>query len=325
MQSICFPARVVRVALENSPCPLDCSGAADEFVITGRDRLYKVPGEFTVVRCSACGLMRTDPRPTLETIGCFYPPEYSPHQRREGKEFTLRDRAAGLAHRLMNAWRVPDLPAGNLLEIGCGSGGYLLWMAHHSWNVAGIEMSQPAGEKARSLGFPVHIGPLQTTAAPEALHDLTIGWMVLEHLHDPIKSLRKLAGWTRPGGWLAISVPNAASREASFFGDSWFALELPRHLYHFTPKTIVAVLAAGGWKSRKIYHQRSVDNVIASCGYSLETSRPGVRRWLSRKLIEYPTNVPLHFLTYPFLFPVASALAIFGETGRMTILAQKAD
>jgi hypothetical protein len=42
-------------------------------------------------------------------------------------------------------------------------------------------------------------------------------------------------------------------------------------------------------------------------------------------LIQYPTNVPLHFLTYPFLFPAAAVLAMFGQTGRMTVLAQKID
>lgn len=314
------------VLLENAPCPMGCANAQDEFVIAGRDRLHNLPGEFTVVRCNGCGLMRTDPRPTLETMGYFYPRDYSPHQRRPGKKLTVRDRIAGRAHRLLNAWRIPNMPPGRLLEFGCGPGSYLLWMANMGWSTAGIETSRSAGEAARSLGFPVHIGPLETAPPPQAPYDLSVGWMVLEHLHDPVKALRNLADWTPDGGWLAISVPNAASREFSLFGDSWFALQVPTHLYHFTPATIRSLLKKGGWVQRRIFQQRNVDNLIASCGNLLEgNSDRKIFQRLSRSLLSFPTNVALHFLTYPILFPIACILAALGQTGRMTVLAQKAE
>jgi DNA modification methylase len=170
------------------------------------------------------------------------------------------------------------------------------------------------------------VGPVETAPAPEAPYDLCVGWMTVEHLHDPIKALRNLASWTRNGGWLAISLPNAASKEFTLFGDSWFALELPRHLYHFTPKTIHSALAGAGWEVQHIYHQRNVDNLIASCGYYLENiSSSRFFQKLSRQFVRFPTNVPLHFLIYPLLFPIACVLATFGQTGRMTVLAKKAD
>jgi len=77
---------------------------------------------------------------------------------------------------------------------------------------------------------------------------------------------------------------------------------------------------------RRIYQQRNVDNLIASCGYLLENvSSSRIFQGLSRQLIRFPTNVPLHFLTYPALFPFASILAALGQTGRMTVLAQKTE
>lgn len=314
------------VLLENVPCPLGCAGARDEFVLIGRDRLHKLPGEFTVVRCSVCGLMRTNPRPTLDTIGYFYPRDYAPYHKPAGKKLTVRDHIAARAHRLLNAWRIPKLPPGRLLEFGCGPGGYLVWVAHQGWTGAGIETSEEAAQTARSLGFPVHVGPLETAPDPAAPYDLSVGWMVVEHLHDPVKALRNLAKWTRDRGWLAISLPNAASKESSLFGDSWFALELPRHLYHFTPATVTLVLQKAGWEVRRIYQQRNVDNIIASCGYLLENvSKSETFCNLSRQLVNFPTNVPLHFLTYPVLFPIACVLAMLGQTGRMTVLAQKTE
>ena len=192
--------------------------------------------------------------------------------------------------------------------------------------MAGIETSPEAAQIALSLGFSVHVGPLETAPDPDAPYDLNVGWMVVEHLHDPLKALRNLAAWTRDGGWLAISLPNAASKEFSLFGDSWFALELPRHLYHFTPATITLMLKKAGWEVRRIYQQRNVDNLIASCGYLLENvSSSRIFQGLSRQLVRFPTNVPLHFLTYPALFPFACVLAALGQTGRMTVLAQKTE
>src|SRR5436190_7312462 len=65
------------LALEERPCPLGCA-QADEPVLVARDRLHGRPGEFRVVRCRACGLMRTNPRPTAASIGRYYPDEYGP-------------------------------------------------------------------------------------------------------------------------------------------------------------------------------------------------------------------------------------------------------
>jgi len=66
------------VIFESKPCPLGCE-TDDKFILTGRDRLLNLPGEFTVVRCKGCGLMRTNPRPTPKTIGFYYPDNYGPY------------------------------------------------------------------------------------------------------------------------------------------------------------------------------------------------------------------------------------------------------
>src|SRR5262245_4707604 len=67
-----------KVVLELSPCPLGCP-PGEEPVVQGHDRLHNLPGLFHVVRCNSCGLMRTDPRPTSESIGYYYPEDYGPY------------------------------------------------------------------------------------------------------------------------------------------------------------------------------------------------------------------------------------------------------
>ncbi|HEX8775518.1 MAG TPA: class I SAM-dependent methyltransferase [Pyrinomonadaceae bacterium] len=313
------------VVFENQPCPLGCP-PEDELVLVGRDRLHDLPGEFRVVRCRACGLIRTNPRPTPQTMAFYYPDDYGPyHDTRvrvpNGTPFGLNALKRSLTNRLNHftlADHVPALAPGRMLEFGCASGLFMHSMAALGWKVEGIEFAEKAAAEARSLGYPVHAGALEDAPEPEERYDLVVGWMVLEHLHDPVKALSKLHSWTRPGGWLAVSTPNVGSLEFSLFKDAWLALHLPNHLYQYTPETITRVLERGGWQVREVFHQRQLSNLLASCGFVLKDRRSLAR--LSEKLIRFPENGgKLHYL----LYPVSYLLSLAGQTGRMTVWAQK--
>ncbi len=311
----------MQVQLEDSPCPLGCP-AHDEIVLMGNDRWHNLPGEFQVVRCCTCGLMRTDPRPTIETISFYYPDDYQPHagiQVNTGSVQLLYKRAA---HWLLNIERLPPIQPGRMLEFGCGSGKFLHRMAKQGWEVEGIEIAGAPAKTAQALGYTVHIGALERAPDPSHSYHLVVGWMVLEHLHDPVKALRKLWNWTYPGGWLVVSVPNAASLEFRFFGPAWYALELPRHLYHFTPGTLGGMLEAAGWQVERILHQRTLANLAGSVGYVLQGSRYANRlASFTKNLLGFHSSSPAHILTYPLAF----LLALFGQTGRMTVWARKPD
>lgn len=311
------------VVLESRPCPLECRGK-DELILKGWDRIHHLPGKYTVVRCKSCGLMRTDPRPTLDTIGYYYPAQYGPYQ---GTIVTNRNASNGT----YSAWELwikkifqfhtntyPDLIPGRLLEIGCASGAFLHKMALHGWKVEGLEFSETAASSARSLGYPVFSGPVEHAPEPSYSYDMIAGWMVLEHLHDPVAALQKLHSWTNKDGWLVISVPNADSLEFRIFEDRWYALQLPTHLFHYTAETLRKVLQKGGWKTVKVFHQRTLSNLIASSGYWLQDH--GIWNWLARSLTNYPDKV--HYSAY-FLYPFALILSLLGQTGRVTVWAKR--
>src|SRR5574340_1228707 len=221
------------IQLESVPCPLHCS-ENDEIVLVGRDRLHCLPGEFTIVKCRTCGLMRTNPRPTSGSIGFYYPDNYGPYigtrvahsqsHRFSGIKSFLRPLIKWVFNSKTDS--LPPLPPGRLLEIGCASGSFLHKMAACGWQVEGIEFSEKAAQAASQLGYKVHAGSLESAPAPEQPFNLIVGWMVLEHLHDPIGCLKKLHEWASPGAWLVLSVPNAASLEFRIFKDKWYALQL---------------------------------------------------------------------------------------------------
>lgn len=296
----------------------------DKMLLTGRDLLHDLPGEFSVVKCRSCGLTRTNPRPTSDSIGLYYPDDYGPYvgtQVRPANPAHNSDIKTILKHFVnrvidFNTTRLPPMAPGRMLELGCASGSYLHRMAAHGWQVQGIEFSEKAAKAAGQLGYDVHAGPLETAPNPDEPFDLIVGWMVLEHLHNPVDCLKKLRQWAKPGAWLVLSVPNAGSLEFRIFKDKWYALQLPTHLHHFTPQTLENMLQITGWKLEKVHHQRVLSNLIASTGYVLR-GKGYVKT--GQKFIDFPEqagrwNYVLH--------PLAWLLSVFGQTGRMTVWAR---
>jgi 2-polyprenyl-3-methyl-5-hydroxy-6-metoxy-1,4-benzoquinol methylase len=314
------------VELESRPCPLGCA-PDDEPILTGRDRLHGLPGEFQVVRCSGCGLMRTNPRPTPDSMTFYYPEDYGPYTSTKvesGSDRTsIRQRLSRLAKRLIDLRidSLPPLPAGRMLEIGCASGSFLHRMSALGWQVHGIEFSESPAKAAQALGYQVHCGSLETAPAPPHAYDLIVGWMVLEHLHEPALALQKLHSWARPGARLALSVPNAGSWEFRFFKDAWYALQLPNHLYHLTIKTLASLLEQSGWRIEKTLHQRDLSNLVISCGYVLQDRRvlPRIASWL------IDSSKQRKGLLFVALLPFAYLMSALGQSGRTTVWAVRKD
>lgn len=256
------------VKLEDSPCPLGCP-KNDEIVLTGRDRLHNLPGEFTVVKCHSCGLMRTNPRPTPDTIGFYYPNEYGPYQ---SPETLVAKTSTGFKKWLrkllgLDARAMPPIAAGHLIEIGCASGTYMEQMRREGWVVEGIEFSDSAAQFARKKGLVVQVATVESAVAPAQPVDVVAAWMVLEHLHEPVNALRKLLTWVKPNGYLIASVPDAGSLIHQPFAEKRYDLHLPNHLYHFTANTVAKVLERSGWQLTRIFWQRNCNTLLLSSEY----------------------------------------------------------
>lgn len=67
------------IQFEFRPCPNGCF-TNDKNVIESTDRISGVSGIYKIVKCNTCKLMRTNPRPTVDSINIYYPAEYGPYQ-----------------------------------------------------------------------------------------------------------------------------------------------------------------------------------------------------------------------------------------------------
>jgi SAM-dependent methyltransferase len=124
-------------------------------------------------------------------------------------------------------------------------------MAALGWEAWGIEMDpRAAANAAKGVGAAerVFVGRALDADYPPESFDAVVGSHVVEHLHDPLELLRRARGWLRAGGELRLWAPNIASLESRVFGAHWSALDVPRHLHHFTPTTLGAVLAEAGFE-----------------------------------------------------------------------------
>jgi 2-polyprenyl-3-methyl-5-hydroxy-6-metoxy-1,4-benzoquinol methylase len=211
------------------------------------------PGlRFAIVQCRHCDLIYTNPRPTEVTIGRFYPADYRPHAPRGKRAVRLPSR---FWSRLFGRpcperrGRLPLVGGGRLLDFGCGGGSYLRRMSHLGWRVTGLDASPRAVEQVRDeLACDVYQGTLPHSDLAAGSFDVITMWQSLEHVHRPMEVLRSAYELLRPGGKIFVAVPNIAGLPATWFGENWFGLDLPRHLTHFTPGTLARMLLAAGFR-----------------------------------------------------------------------------
>lgn len=235
----CLPT----VEWEETDCPLcDCEGSS--LVLEAPDRLPSTGGLwFAVVQCQNCGLCFTNPRPTPASIRQFYPADYRPHRRREGRP----SRADWLFH---TRWPIPARRPGRLLDFGCGGGGgFLHEMQCRGWTVTGLDVSETAiAHLCDKHALPALSGSLPHPELPVAQFDLITMWNSLEHVHSPRTVLEEARRLLAPGGQLVVAVPNIDSLAFRWFGPCWYGLDLPRHLSHFAPWTLHLLLERAGFR-----------------------------------------------------------------------------
>lgn len=129
------------------------------------------------------------------------------------------------------------------LDVGCGRGVLLQGFLEEGVDALGIERGGAGFEAIEGI----EALSLDDLLASGRKFDVIVIWHVLEHLSDPQESLHKCRQLLASGGSLFVEVPNFGSWQAGLFKSRWFHLDLPRHLFHFTPATLAAALREAGF------------------------------------------------------------------------------
>lgn len=241
---------------------------------------------FAVVQCQDCGLCFTNPRPSVRSIASFYPPSYPPHLQAPR---TMTARAGRRLLRLLGAvdpaGQATHQGARRLLDFGCGSGRFLVGARAHGWQTTGMEVSVVAKRAAAETGVPVIQGTLPHADLEAGSFDVITMRHSLEHVHEPLETLRQAYRLLAPGGKILVVVPNIGGLPFRWFGRAWVGLDLPRHLTHFTPRTLRRMLACAGFEVGCLRMPRHASWLRASAEGSCRlATHPFWHDWLTGSL-----------------------------------------
>ena len=144
------------------------------------------------------------------------------------KRFTLQRKVALLNRLLPNH--------GTLLDIGAGTGDFLITAKLHEWQVTGVEPNPLARKNALNKGIILNETLNQL---PKNKYDIITLWHVLEHLPNLNKQITDITELLKNNGFLIVAVPNYKSYDAHYYKEHWAAYDVPRHLWHFSKTSIL--------------------------------------------------------------------------------------
>jgi 2-polyprenyl-3-methyl-5-hydroxy-6-metoxy-1,4-benzoquinol methylase len=247
------------------PCPL-CGSTESELVFESRNMLFGTDERASMRRCP-CGLCLTNPQPFGEALARYYQTqEYYTHD--AGRSLTARLKSVSqrwqlrgpLAAARRSLERCTDLQrftsrfatdsfalrrGQRLLDFGCGSGDVAALCVGLGMEVFGVEPDPKARDAAAARGLKA--APSLKELVPDGRgFDRIILRHVLEHVPDPVATLRELGERLTAHGRLLVAVPNVEAHQARVFGEAWIGYDMPRHLWHFSARTLGSAATAAG-------------------------------------------------------------------------------
>jgi SAM-dependent methyltransferase len=252
------PARPEPPALstrELTRCPLCKSGDLPRARFT-----YLFDGvHYPAVRCASCGLTFLSRQPAAEGLLRLYDADYFKsdyHCGHEDRPYFAAEAEQLSSARVLLEWIEREVDPGRILELGCAGGYFLRAARDRGWFPVGVEISPAAAQFAReTLGIEVHTGEIETANLTTASFDAAYLGDVLEHVPDPLTTLRELHRLLRPGGVLLIAGPitlNSLDRRLGLLAFRWLRRikilrQPPYHLTEFTPSTLSEALHRAGF------------------------------------------------------------------------------
>lgn len=239
-----------------------------------RDHFGIAMDEYRFLRCEECHSATLDPLPTSEALTRLYPPVYT-FKRAEPNEplFSRILRSVewsvfylpNYRRRLKIFRRLTGLDSGAILEVGCGSGLFLQVLAKAGYAVEGIDISEPAVAYARNrLGLRVFHGALEDLALTENRYDAVVLYAILEHVPNPLVTVKTVLKILKPGGFIVLGVPVIDSWQARLLGSRWCMVrEAPRHLIVPSCHGMQWLLTSVGFKNVRSAPAPLLDNAGA--------------------------------------------------------------
>jgi SAM-dependent methyltransferase len=300
-------------------CPIcGCTGAREW--LRAPDRFHGRRDEYTLLRCPDCAVVWLSKPPKPSEMHLHYTDAYDRLISAAGENSPGRWRARNTA---LSQYK----QSGSLLDLGCSSGAFLQTLTGKNWDLHGIEMSEESASKARKkTGAKIFVGDILDAQFQPETFDVITCFDVFEHLYEPRRVMKKVAEWLKPGGVFYVLVPNVDSAEGRVFGSYWHGLELPRHLFHYSPSALKNLADSVGLSSLSVETRRNAA-IDTSLRYVWEKMLRSMRIQITPVAYRRQPNLPWRAarkLTRMTLFRFLQAIApIAGEGESIHAVFQK--
>lgn len=194
-------------------------------------------------------ILVTNPRPTLQDLGSYYESDDYISHTDSSRTFIDRIYQTVKKYALSQKRKLASkhIPGHNLLDIGCGTGDFLLELKKNGWSVNGMEPNKSARHKAeKKLSNALFSNPDLTDIETSSFEGVSM-WHVLEHVPDPKETVNQIERILTKNGVAIIAVPNFKSWDAKHYKEYWAAYDLPRHLFHFSQKGMTQLFEESGF------------------------------------------------------------------------------
>ena len=216
------------------------------------DRFHGRPEQYTLVRCPACSLVWLSNPPEPSEMHLHYTAAYdkliSAAGQNSPRAWGFRKAGSGAIQAVRGASR-PWMQLGVLFGIP-GGANLGICMALRCPLKPPERLKSGAGH--RCLWAISWKPPFR----PESFDVITC-FDVLEHLYEPRRVMARVGEWLKPGGIFDVLVPNVDSAEARVFGSYWHGLELPRHLFHYSPASLKFLAESAGLREVSLETRRN--------------------------------------------------------------------
>ncbi|MFY0591675.1 class I SAM-dependent methyltransferase [Roseivirga sp.] len=244
--------------------------------------------DFLISKCKTCNTLYTDPRPKEETIVTYYKSgSYVSHG---DKVNPLFNSAYSLVQRLNFKFKKKILNKYTLsqrhLDYGAGNGAFLSHLKASGWAVDGIEPDEDARASAlKKHGITLN-HKLADLASNTKYTSISL-FHVLEHVHQLEQTMEGLISRLDNNGVILLALPNFKSHDAEYYGNNWAGYDVPRHLYHFSQKSIHQLSKRFGLNIVAT-HPMKFDSYYVSL--LSEEYKTGRKKYLSSILKGYQSN-----------------------------------
>jgi 2-polyprenyl-3-methyl-5-hydroxy-6-metoxy-1,4-benzoquinol methylase len=243
--------------------------------------------EFKLYHDETLDLVYTFPQPNENDLGKYYESEdyisHTDNKRTFFEKVYQKIKSIALKNKLDLINKLQK-PKGSLLDIGAGTGDFLLIAKQNNWEITGIEPN----DKAKKIAIKKGVSFIDNSSLlKNNSFDVITMWHVLEHVPNIENQIKELKRLLKPTGTIIIAVPNFNSFDAKYYATFWAAYDVPRHLWHFSKKSIQLLFEKEG-----LYLEKTLPMIFDSFYVALlsEKYKTGKMNFIKAFFIGFVSN-----------------------------------